>query len=117
MQVTYQILLHCTTVETKYTVQVSVCAPINANAGLGPAVTVKAHLEGYPRVANSVTLSTNVEHVYGLQFDEEIKTDYMVNPGIQKVNREILDAFYEHYIPWLTKSSQDTKNKFLSLVK
>ena len=68
-------------VETKYTVQVSVCAPINANAGLGPAVTVKAHLEGYPRVANSVTLSTNVEHVYGLQFDKEIETEYMVNPG------------------------------------
>ena len=69
-------------IETKYTVQVSVCAPINAKAGLGPAVTVKAHLEGYPRVANSVTLSTNVEHVYGLFVaPEDEVTDYMVNPG------------------------------------
>ena len=48
------------------TVGVSVCAPENANAGLGPAVTVKAHLEGYPRVADSAILSTKVIHVFDL---------------------------------------------------
>ena len=67
-------------IETTYTVGVSVCAPVNANAGLGPAVTVKAHLEGYPRVADAVILSTNVIHVFDLatQADE---TDFLANPG------------------------------------
>ncbi|MDC3297833.1 hypothetical protein OAU99_00460 [Candidatus Poseidoniaceae archaeon] len=67
-------------IETTYTVGVSVCAPTNANAGLGPAVTVKAHLEGYPRVADSVTLSTNVIHVFALSTDAET-TDFTANPG------------------------------------
>lgn len=63
-----------------YTVGVNVCAPVNANAGLGPAVTVKAHLEGYPRVADSVILSTNVIHVFGLVADAEM-TEISANPG------------------------------------
>ena len=63
-----------------YTVGVSVCAPVNANAGLGPAVTVKAHLEGYPRVADSVILSTNVIHVFDLVADAET-TELSANPG------------------------------------
>ena len=67
-------------IETTYTVGVSVCAPTNANAGLGPAVTVKAHLEGYPRVADSVILSTNVIHVFSLVADAET-TDFSSNPG------------------------------------
>ena len=67
-------------IETTYTVGVSVCAPVNANAGLGPAVTVKAHLEGYPRVADSVILSTNVIHVFALEADAET-TDFSSNPG------------------------------------
>ena len=61
-------------------VDVAVCAPYNANAGLGPAVTVKAHLEGYPRVADSVILSTNVIHVFDLVTDVET-TEYSANPG------------------------------------
>tara|TARA_B100001540_G_scaffold89089_1_gene80643 strand:- start:587 stop:2686 length:2100 start_codon:yes stop_codon:yes gene_type:complete len=65
---------------TTYTVGVAVCAPYNANAGLGPAVTVKAHLEGYPRVADSVILSTNVIHVFELVADAET-TDFAANPG------------------------------------
>jgi len=67
-------------IETTYTVGVSVCAPVNANAGLGPAVTVKAHLEGYPRVADSVILSTNVIHVFSLEANAET-TDILSNPG------------------------------------
>jgi len=67
-------------IETTYTVGVSVCAPVNANAGLGPAVTVKAHLEGYPRVADSVILSTNVIHVFDLSTEAET-TDFLANPG------------------------------------
>jgi uncharacterized membrane protein len=67
-------------IETTYTVGVSVCAPVNANAGLGPAVTVKAHLEGYPRVADSVILSTNVIHVFALNADAET-TEISSNPG------------------------------------
>ena len=67
-------------IETTYTVGVSVCAPVNANAGLGPAVTIKAHLEGYPRVADSVILSTNVIHVFSLVADAET-TDLSTNPG------------------------------------
>lgn len=67
-------------IETTYTVGVSVCAPVNANAGLGPAVTVKAHLEGYPRVADSVILSTNVIHVFDLATEAE-ETDFLANPG------------------------------------
>ncbi len=67
-------------IETTYTVGVSVCAPVNANAGLGPAVTVKAYLEGYPRVADSVILSTNVIHVFSLDATAET-TDLSANPG------------------------------------
>ena len=67
-------------IETTYTVGVSVCAPVNANAGLGPAVTVKAHLEGYPRVADSVILSTNVIHVFALNANAET-TEILSNPG------------------------------------
>ncbi len=67
-------------IETTYTVGVLVCAPTNANAGLGPAVTVKAHLEGYPRVADSVILSTNVIHVFALEANAE-STDFSSNPG------------------------------------
>ena len=63
-----------------YTVGVDVCAPVNANAGLGPAVTVKAHLEGYPRVADSVILSTNVIHVFSLTAEAET-TEMSANPG------------------------------------
>ncbi|MGY8754930.1 MAG: CARDB domain-containing protein [Candidatus Poseidoniales archaeon] len=67
-------------IETTYTVVASICAPYNANAGLGPAVTVKANLEGYARVADSVILSTNVIHVFSLDTQTET-TDISANPG------------------------------------
>lgn len=63
-----------------YTVTAIVCAPYNASAGLGPAVTIKAYLEGASRVSDSVVLSTNVIHVYEL--DATLAEDeYAVDPG------------------------------------
>ena len=66
--------------DTKYVVVAEICAPYNANAGLGPAVTVKAHLEGYPRVSDKTTLSTNVLHVFSLDTEVET-TELNANPG------------------------------------
>ena len=67
------------------TVSVSVCAPTNASSGLGPAVTLKAYLDGYPRISDSVILSTNVIHVYDLDagIDPDVGTSLEVNPGEQ----------------------------------
>ena len=67
------------------TVTVDVCAPTNATAGLGPAVTLKAYLEGYPRISDSVILSTNVIHEYILDagIDPDVGTSIEVNPGEQ----------------------------------
>ena len=57
---------HWDIIDKAYEVEVQVCAPTNASAGLGPAVTIKAHLQGASRVSDSVILSTNVKHVYDL---------------------------------------------------
>ena len=54
-------------VETPYTVTAVMCAPYNATAGLGQSVNVRAHLEGAPRVRDSVVLVTNVVQVYDLE--------------------------------------------------
>lgn len=64
-------------------VRVNVCAPMNATAGLGPAITLKAHLEGYPRISASKILSTSVVHVFDLDagIDPEVGTNINVNPG------------------------------------
>ena len=66
-----------------HTVYVEVCAPTNATAGLGPAVTLKANLDSYPRISDSVLLSTNVIHVYDLEagVDPDVGTELFVNPG------------------------------------
>jgi len=53
-------------IDTPYTVTAIMCAPYNATAGLGDSVTVKAHLEGTPRVRDSVVLLTNVIQEYNL---------------------------------------------------
>jgi hypothetical protein len=78
-----------------YTVGVVVCAPTKASAGLGPAVILKAYLEGYPRISASQILSTNVNHVYQLSASAGIDSEDMmtldgqevlpVNPGQQIV--------------------------------
>ncbi|RJU98973.1 MAG: hypothetical protein DWC10_02540, partial [Candidatus Poseidoniales archaeon] len=64
-------------------VNVHVCAPTNATAGLGPAITLKGYLDGYPRISDSVILSTKVVHVFDLDasIDPEIGTEMNVNPG------------------------------------
>ena len=66
-------------------VTVHVCAPYNATAGLGPAITLKGYLDGYPRISDSAILSTNVEHVFALDagVDPDVGTSMNVNPGDQ----------------------------------
>ena len=66
-------------------VTVHVCAPYNASAGLGPAITLKGYLDGYPRISDSAILSTNVEHVFALDagIDPDVGTSMNVNPGDQ----------------------------------
>ena len=54
-------------IDTPFTVTAIMCAPYNATAGLGDAITVKAHLEGAPRVRDSVVLLTNVIQEYNLE--------------------------------------------------
>ncbi|HIG19754.1 MAG TPA: hypothetical protein EYQ78_03125 [Candidatus Poseidoniales archaeon] len=75
---------HWGTIDYPYTVTAVVCAPDNANAGLGPALTVKAHLVGASRVSDSVILSTNVIHVYDLEssvVDMAPPYEYTVDPS------------------------------------
>ena len=66
--------------DTPITVTVRVCAPITAPAGLGPAVTVKAHLKGYPKVSDSEIFSTKIIHEYRLDASTP-NTQMTVNPG------------------------------------
>jgi len=54
-------------IDTPYTVTAIMCAPYNATAGLGDSVTIKAHLEGTPRVRDSVVILTNVIQRYDLE--------------------------------------------------
>jgi len=54
-------------IDTPFTVTAIMCAPYNATAGLGDAITMKAHLEGAPRVRDSVVLLTNVIQEYKLE--------------------------------------------------
>ena len=75
---------HWSTIDHPYTVGVTVCSPLNASAGLGPAITVKAHLQSASRVSDAVILSTNVEHVYDLEM-EAPQTTFAVNPSDELV--------------------------------
>ena len=71
------------TVERPETIIAIVCAPTSldsASAGLGPSMTIKAHLEGYPRVSDSVILSTRVKAIYDLTSTLE-QTEFEVDPG------------------------------------
>ena len=68
-----------------YEVSVEVCAPTGASAGLGPAVILKAYLEGYPRISASKILSTNVNHVYQLQADVDLDEDDKITLNGQEV--------------------------------
>ena len=58
----------------------TVCAPANADAGIGPAVKIKAYLQGSPKVSDERLLSTTVKHVYVLDASTESLENDM-NPG------------------------------------
>ena len=68
-----------------YEVGVEVCAPTGASAGLGPAVILKAYLDGYPRISASKILSTNVNHVYSLIAEADIDDEDMMTINGQEV--------------------------------
>ena len=64
-------------------VKVKICAPDDAPAGLGKAVTIKAHLKGYPKISAAKILQVDVDHVYRLSTDVALVDDdqLTVNPG------------------------------------
>ncbi|MBT3357550.1 MAG: hypothetical protein HN534_03755 [Euryarchaeota archaeon] len=66
-------------IDAPYTVTAIMCAPYNATAGLGDSVTIKAHLDGAPRVRDSVVLVTNVIQRYEL--DATSETILSLHPG------------------------------------
>ena len=54
-------------INTPYTVTAVMCAPYNATAGLGDSVAVRAHLDGQPKIRDSVVILTNVIQRYDLE--------------------------------------------------
>ena len=66
-----------------HVVKVKICAPDDAPAGLGKAVTVKAHLKGYPKISAAKILQVDVDHVYRLSTDVSLvdNDQLTVNPG------------------------------------
>ena len=71
------------TVDRPEHIVVEICAPSNfdfASAGLGPSITIKAHLEGFPRVSDSVILSTRINSIYDLESTVNV-TNFEVDPG------------------------------------
>ena len=54
-------------IDTPYTVTAEMCAPFNATAGIGESITVRAHLDGSPKVRDSVLILTNVVQRYDLE--------------------------------------------------
>ena len=49
-----------------YTVTAEMCSPYNATAGIGESISVRAHLDGTPKVRDSVLILTNVLQKYEL---------------------------------------------------
>ncbi|MGB0329079.1 MAG: CARDB domain-containing protein, partial [Candidatus Poseidoniaceae archaeon] len=66
-----------------HVVKVKICAPDDAPAGLGKAVTIKAHLKGYPKISAAKILQVDVDHVYRLSTDVSLVDNeaLTVNPG------------------------------------
>ena len=66
-----------------HVVKVKICAPDDAPAGLGKAVTIKANLKGYPKISAAKILQVDVDHVYQLKTDVALVVDEQltVNPG------------------------------------
>ena len=63
-----------------YPVGVEVCSPHNATAGIGEALTVRANLEGSPRIRDSSLLVTNVFQEYELEATTQ-DTNLELYPG------------------------------------
>ena len=66
-----------------HVVKVKICAPDDAPAGLGKAVTIKANLKGYPKISAAKILQVDVDHVYSLSTNVALVEDEQltVNPG------------------------------------
>ena len=66
-----------------HVVKVKICAPDDAPAGLGKAVTIKAHLKGYPKISAAKILQVDVDHVFSLSTDVDLvdNEELSVNPG------------------------------------
>jgi uncharacterized membrane protein len=66
-----------------HVVKVKICAPDDAPAGLGKAVTIKANLKGYPKISAAKILQVDVDHVYQLKTDVALVDDEQLtaNPG------------------------------------
>ena len=66
-----------------HVVKVKICAPDDAPAGLGKAVTIKANLKGYPKISAAKILQVDVDHVYSLSTNVALVDDEQltVNPG------------------------------------
>ena len=66
-----------------HVVKVKICAPDDAPAGLGKAVTIKAHLKGYPKISAAKILQVDVDHVYRLSTGVSLvdNDELTVNPG------------------------------------
>ena len=58
-------------VNTPYFVTAEMCSPFNSTAGIGESVTVRAHLDGSPKVRDSVLILTNVVQRYELEANVE----------------------------------------------
>ena len=58
-------------IETPYSVTAEMCSPFNSTAGIGESVTIRAHLDGSPKVRDSVLILTNVVQRYELEADVE----------------------------------------------
>ena len=67
-------------IENTYTVTAEMCAPFNATAGIGESMTVRAHLDGAPKVRDSVLILTNVVQRYELE-SEVPETILELYPG------------------------------------
>lgn len=81
--VSYPFIIQSGQENRTHIVKVKICAPDDAPAGLGKAVTLKAHLKGYPKISAAKILQVDVEHVFRLSTDVALDDDdqLTVNPG------------------------------------
>lgn len=63
-----------TGLQNRKTVIAEMCSPYNATAGIGESVTIRAYLDGSPRVSDSALILTNVMQTYELESEVEDTT-------------------------------------------